>query len=236
MMIKLSIVISLLIFLLFSGAKAQEVKNIRVSQTGNRVDIIYDLAGTGNVDKINLYFTVDDGRTWQGPLRNISGDISSLQAPAVDRRISWDGITERPGLTGEIQFKVVADIIQKTITAAIKEPVAKTWKSDPVYRKHKTWSTVWLSSALATAGAGLLSKVRSNQLYDQYKTAGSDAADIRSQVETFDAIAPVAFGLSGLCGVAFIVKSSAAGKVRKQLQLTSTADMGTGGIKLTYNF
>ena len=232
MMIKLSIVISLLIFLLFSGAKAQEVKNIRVSQTGNRVDIIYDLAGTGNVDKINLYFTVDDGRTWQGPLRNISGDISSLQAPAVDRRISWDGITERPGLTGEIQFKVVADIIQKTITAAIKEPVAKTWKSDPVYRKHKTWSTVWLSSALATAGAGLLSKVRSNQLYDQYKTAGAEPLHI----EPFDVITPVAFGLSGLCGVAFIIKSSVAGKVRKQLQLTSSAEMGTGGIKLTYNF
>ncbi len=235
-MTQLRTILILLIVFLAAEAGAQEVKNIRVSQTGNRVDILYDLAGTGMVEKINLFYTVDDGRTWQGPLRNISGDVSSLQAPALDRRISWDGITERPGLTGEIQFKIVADIFQKTLAIQEKQPVAKTWKSDPVYRKHKTWSTVWLSSALASAGVGLVSKVRANQLYDQYKTAGTKVTDLRSQVETFDAITPVAFGLSGLCGIAFIVKSSAAGKVRKQLLLTPSADMGTGGIKLTYNF
>ena len=190
---RLKPILLLLFIFIAAGSRAQEVQNIRVSQSGNRVDILYDLTGTGNIDRINLFYTVDDGRIWQGPLRNISGDISRLQAPAVDKRITWEGTLERPGLTGEIQFKIVADILQKAITAPVKEPVVKTWKSDPAYRRHKTSSTIWLSSSLVSAGVGLYTMNKANNLYDQYKTAGTDASDLRSQVETLDVIAPVAF-------------------------------------------
>jgi hypothetical protein len=60
-------------------------------------------------------------------------------------------------------------------------------------------------------------------LYKDYQNAGSDASEIRKKIERLDIISPVAYGISGLSTIGFIIKSSKQQKLKKQynLQLSS---------------
>ncbi|MBK7481042.1 MAG: PEGA domain-containing protein [Bacteroidales bacterium] len=100
-----------------------------------------------------------------------------------------------------------------------------TLQQDPanIIQKHKKQSHIWLSSAISFAGVGTYSLIRSNMLYKDYQNAGSDASEIRKKIERLDIISPVAYGISGLSTIGFIIKSSKQQKLKKQynLQLSS---------------
>lgn len=48
---------------------SQEVRNIRVSQTGNRVNVLFDLDETSKTYKVDLYVTTDDSKTCTGQIQ-----------------------------------------------------------------------------------------------------------------------------------------------------------------------
>ena len=61
--------------------------------------------------------------------------------------------------------------------------------------------TIWLASTITTATAGAALLLKSYCLHNDYKTATSDAKEIREKFEKLDKIYPVAFGAAVLSGV-----------------------------------
>jgi len=217
----------LFVSLYFNGL-AQEVLNMRVSQTGNRVSILYDLTGDGIATKIDLYVSADEGVTWVGPLKFISGDINNVKAPAQNKMIIWDARSEKGNITGTLQFKFDMEF---------SKAIAQTHKViNPDLKRHKTMKNVWLTTALISTGTGILTLTKANSLYDDYQKAGEDAADIHGKIKTLDVVYPVSFGIAAISGVNFIIQANKQGKVKKQLSVNPMYLQDGGGATLTFKF
>jgi hypothetical protein len=213
---------------------SQEVKNIRVTQTGNNVNVLYDLAGEGQTFKVNLFYSVDDGQTWKGPLRPVSGDAGLQIKPGTNKKITWNILDEEGVEEGYMQFKVMAET---TGPASIR---AKTDSRQPSVnlnlRKYKTGKTISLILALASANIGVYTYLQGNKLYDEYKTATNDFADLRSRVEMYDIIYPVAFAVAGASTVTFIIYSAKHGKAKKELTFQPVPLQNGGGLTVSLTF
>ncbi|MBW6537506.1 MAG: hypothetical protein K0B11_21030 [Mariniphaga sp.] len=225
------------IFLLISlfplFAHAQEIKNIRVTQAGNTVNVLYDLSGEGQIFKVDLFYSVDNGQTWKGPLKGISGDVGERVLPGINKRMTWNVLSE-PGLEeGYLQFKVLAE------TTGLPGSIqTQTRKQKPVVNisRYKTGKTISLSLAVASAGTGVFAYLQGNKLYDEYKTATDNAAELRSKVETYDIIYLVAFALAGASTVSFIVYSAKHGKAKKELTFQPVPLQNGGGLAVSLKF
>jgi hypothetical protein len=228
--------IILVILLVNISVYAQEVRNLRVAQTGNRVNVLYDLAGKGKALKISLYYTTDDGQTWQGPLKNISGDINNINVPSSDNRIVWDALSEKGEITGELQFKVAAQFVASVIEPIVKPDKTRPWINDPIFRKHQTAKGLWITTAIISAGVGGYSYIQSNKNYDSYKTATNDASALREKVKTTDTVYPIAFGMAGLSTLFAIIQGSKQSKARKDFSIAPVSILDGGGISIAFTF
>jgi hypothetical protein len=110
------------------------------------------------------------------------------------------------------------------------------WATDPGFKKHKTLKSVWLITALVSTGAGFLTMTKASSLYDDYQTAGEDAADIHKKIETLDVVYPIAFGIAAISGVNFIIQAGKQGKVKKQLSFQPNYIPKGAGASLTLKF
>ncbi len=211
----------------------QEIKNIRVTQQGNLVKVLYDLSGSGQTFKVELFYSVDNGQTWQGPLNGAAGDVGAMVQPGNNKQITWDVQTE-PGLKeGLMQFQVVAEVSGTSVPnqTNIKEP-----KPDLKISKYKTGKNISLTLALATAGTGVFTLLQSNKLYDEYQTATDNAAGLHKKIETYDKITPVAFAIAGASTVSFIIFASKYGKAKKQLSFQPFPLHDGGGLAVSFTF
>jgi hypothetical protein len=227
----------LFMFMLLAGfifsANAQEVKNIRVSQEGNWVNILYDLSGKGQSFKVDLFYSVDDGKNWEGPLKGVTGDVGENVKPGKNKQITWDVLAEPQIEEGYMQFMVIAE------TAETSEPIkAKTEVSKPdiSFRKYKTGKTISLTLGIASLGTGIYTYLQGNKLYDEYQSATEDAADLHSKVEMYDMIYPVAFIVAGASTVSFIICSAKQGKAKKKLSFLPIPLHNGGGLAVSFQF
>ncbi|HOY96015.1 MAG TPA: hypothetical protein PK509_09775 [Catalimonadaceae bacterium] len=189
---------------------------------------MYDLTGIGKAVKLDLFYTTDNGVTWSGPLKYLSGEISNVNAPAKDKRIVWDALTEVGEIKGNMRFRITADF------SKVAEVQPKTTSAD--FRKHKTQKGVWLASTLVSSGIGLMTMGRSNKLYDEYQTAQEDAADIHKKIETLDIVTPIAFGVAGISALNFIIQAGKQAKAKKQISFHPLYLPDGGGATLTFKF
>ena len=227
----------LIVILLFSGLTsvfAQEVKNIRVSQTGSRVNILFDLAETGKTYKVNLFVSTNDGTTWIGPLKSVSGDVGNNVPFGSNKQIVWDIVSEKGLTEGYMQFKVVAEALNQVQPAPTT--AGKPTGTNTPFKKYKTAKTIFLTTAVASAGIGLFTYLKSNKLYDEYQTATDDAAGIHSKIETYDLVYPLAFAVSGASTVTFAIYTGKQKKLKKQLSFQPVPVRNGGGLLLTYKF
>ena len=214
---KLNSIVFLIVFLISLNSLGQDVKNVRVTQEGKTVVLIYDLTGKSGNYNVNLFYTLDDGKSWQGPLKNVTGDVLS-QIPGKNKKAVWNAADEKGQLEGNIQFKLNAEMNkqqEQSLNNPIEEPVTKPEYS-PEYYKYKKSKTIWLTGALVSSAVGVFSMIQANNYYNQYQTATTDAADLHQKVELYDKITPIAFVVAGLCTVEFIIKSGKQNKAKKQ--------------------
>lgn len=220
-------IIGLSLFLGFSlNGFSQEIRNIRVTQAGTRINILFDLAGEATASKIDLYYTTDDGINWTGPLKFISGDVSNLNSPAQNLLVIWDAQAEKGSIEGTIQFKIETNISRVTSNKPI----------NLAFKKHKTLKTIWLTTGLVSSGIGIYSVIEANKLYDDYKVAETEAANIHKKIEAYDIVAPVAFGLSGVSVLNFFIQAGKQSKAKKQVSLQPMYLPNGGGAMLTLKF
>ncbi len=101
---------SLLVFFLFQGIiiNAQKVSNVTFRQEQSTIIVSYDLE-TKTPCKISLFVSTDDGKTWQGPLKKVTGDAGAKIASG-NHSITWNVLEEFEELRGDkIKFQVRAD-------------------------------------------------------------------------------------------------------------------------------
>mgnify|MGYP003108989694 CR=1 FL=1 len=104
-----SYLIIFLNILLISGAQAQSVSNIVAETSKDIVKINYDLNGTdGAKYYVNLYYSIDGGMNFNGPLRHVSGDVQSEVISGKSKTIDWEIFKELNYQNEPIQFKIEA--------------------------------------------------------------------------------------------------------------------------------
>ncbi|MFZ4671930.1 MAG: fibrobacter succinogenes major paralogous domain-containing protein [Flavobacterium sp.] len=107
-MVKINNFFFLFLCLLGSITYAQKVSNVTFRQEQSTIIISYDLE-TKTPCKISLFVSIDDGKTWQGPLKKVTGDVGAKIATG-NHSITWNVLEEFEELRGDkIKFQVRAD-------------------------------------------------------------------------------------------------------------------------------
>ena len=98
---------------------AQKVSNVTFRQEQSTIIVSYDLE-TKTSCKISLFVSTDDGNTWQGPLKKVTGEAGAKIASG-NNSITWNVLEEFEELRGDkIKFQVRADAQLRTDTPIIK--------------------------------------------------------------------------------------------------------------------
>jgi uncharacterized protein (TIGR02145 family) len=102
---------------IFYGLKAQTVTVTDVVQDGQKLVVSYDITeGTGNYE-VSLFCSTDDGTTWAGPLRSVSGDVGKNIPASIGKKITWVVLNDWAALDGnKIRFKIKASKGESTVT------------------------------------------------------------------------------------------------------------------------
>ena len=110
MISRLKVLTATLCFLfLFQTAKSQEVSNVQAKFNGGKAIITYDLDQAAPAYFVELLYSSDGGMTFSDPLKRISGDVNNVDSGA-GRKIIWDAEEEIGYFSGEMIFRVVANV------------------------------------------------------------------------------------------------------------------------------
>lgn len=93
--------------LFFQESFAQNAIVNDVQKEGDNLKVFYDLNGSGDFE-IKLLITLDNGKTWKGPLERVTGDVGASVFPGTGKKIIWDVLSEGYSLTEKIsvRFKI----------------------------------------------------------------------------------------------------------------------------------
>lgn len=101
------------------------VSNVQAKQRpGTRlVDITYDLADPDSATlAVYLKVSSDGGKTWQGPVELVTGDVGASIAPSAGKKLTWNAGVEMPNQYGvAFRFKVGADDIKRNRQTCVNE-------------------------------------------------------------------------------------------------------------------
>ncbi|MCX6328231.1 MAG: formylglycine-generating enzyme family protein [Bacteroidia bacterium] len=95
---------------LFLNANSQGSINVAFKQSDKKIIITYGLTGTpsGQTYNIEVFCSTDGGKTYSGsPLTMVSGDLYSVTGGS-GKTITWDVLSERESLQGNVAFKMRA--------------------------------------------------------------------------------------------------------------------------------
>ena len=98
---------------------AQKVSNIEATVSEDKILISYSVKGLKFNESLNvsLYVSRDGGSTYQGPLKEVSGDIGD-GIKEGNHKIYWDALKEMPFTDEELIFDVRSEKIIKEIKRA----------------------------------------------------------------------------------------------------------------------
>jgi|LauGreDrversion4_2_1035121.scaffolds.fasta_scaffold58171_4 hypothetical protein len=218
-----SLLRSLFIFtgvMFLQGAFAQEVTNIKVTPTQSSIEITYDLDANAACS-IVLYYSDDKAVTWKGPLQKVSGDVGASQMSGKGKKIIWDAASELGSVEGLLQFKIVATYVapqEQTLQSKLQQRIidVEKQKKDAKLTALKKKRNIWIVPAVVTAGVGGYAYAQTGTLYEKYKTATTDAAKIRGQVQTMALVYPIAFAAAGFSVIEFIIQNGKYSKEKKK--------------------
>lgn len=105
-------IIIFLCFLSILGAKSQNVKDVTSGVKDGKVIIHYTLdAKFYNEFNVSLYVSSDNGQTFEGPLKEVSGDIGEVTAKGA-KTVVWDAMKEMPFVSETFVFDVRAAFVR----------------------------------------------------------------------------------------------------------------------------
>jgi hypothetical protein len=100
---------------------SQQITNTDFQTKDKQIIVTYDLTGTEaqQLFKVSLFVSTDEGRTWKGPLRKVTGAVGSIKEGGTEKAIIWDALQEIPVLIGMIGFRVEVEILDRTLPEMI---------------------------------------------------------------------------------------------------------------------
>lgn len=102
--------IGCLLFIFLSSVNGQEIKDVIQSVKDGKVSISYTLSGKFyHTFNVFLYVSRDGGATYEGPLKEVAGDIGKGISRGK-KNIIWDAMTEMPFSNETFSFDVRAEI------------------------------------------------------------------------------------------------------------------------------
>ena len=70
--------------------KSQTISNIDYTVKGKNIEITYDLLGAIGLLNIEVYYSIDQGKTYIGPLHHLSGDVGFFYSSIKGRKkVFW---------------------------------------------------------------------------------------------------------------------------------------------------
>jgi len=116
-LVQIKILFLFLFFLSFSSTmNAQKIKNIEPVRNGNNIVVNYTLVAKFNQKfNVSLYFSRDGGKTFEGPLEAVTGDVGK-GIRAGQNKIIWDVFKDVYSLEGDIVFDVRAEVIEEEVS------------------------------------------------------------------------------------------------------------------------
>lgn len=213
------IVVSLVLVFFFNGLYGQKnyatIVDKRIVQD-EIMYISYDIRANDGA----TYFTVTLVPAYRGIRIDVSEAYGDLGSDRILGRneIIWYFKRDFDGDIDSVDIQVYAYREDDAVVPVEVVPVTDKGLS-LAWQKHKTMRNIWLGGAVVTGAVGGFALIRSNSLYDEYKTAREDAADIRGRFETLDIIAPVAFIISGVCLSQAIIQFSKQKKSEQRMGL-----------------
>jgi hypothetical protein len=93
--------------LLYIGANAQQIQNVKATQVNEGVVISYDLTDTKPV-YVSLFYSKDQGNSFSTELKQVSGDVMGNVKPGTGKKITWNAASELGAFDGDVIFKVEA--------------------------------------------------------------------------------------------------------------------------------
>jgi len=126
-------IITISFLLLINLLQAQtQIKNVSFTQQGNNIVVNYDLYGNKPIN-VQLFYTTNNGITWQGPLQSVTGNINKVQSGS-NKTITWNVLKDRGWLiSDDIKFKVVG----KELAGFIDKRDGETYKTVKI--GNQTW-------------------------------------------------------------------------------------------------
>lgn len=109
------LLIAALFFIFAFSSFAQEVSDIQIRVSGDKIKVGYTISGLKyyqDITAIEFYVSRDGGQTFEGPLKEISGNIS----PGLRNGkyiITWDVLKEMPFTNEELVFDIRITISEK---------------------------------------------------------------------------------------------------------------------------
>ncbi len=101
----------------FSGLNAQTVTVTNVEQDGQTLVVSYGITGGTGKYEVSLFCSTDDGTTWAGPLKSVTGDVGKNITAGLTKKITWTVLNDRADLKGDnVRFKVKASKVEGTVT------------------------------------------------------------------------------------------------------------------------
>ena len=149
----LRLIYSLLLLLYCSVVvEAQTVTNVRAEQEQSDIIILYDLEAKEPC-AIDVYVSPDGGRTWKGPLTNLSGDAGK-NISAGPKKCRWAVLKEQDQFKGtDVRFKVIAAL-------------------DALFNSVRIGKQVWSSENLNTAEFSNGDKISEAKTNEEWQTMG----------------------------------------------------------------
>ena len=153
---------------------AQKVNNVEASQLGQNIVVTYDLE-TEQPCTINLFISTNGGTTWQGPLKQVQGQVGPF-IQSGKNSITFFVLTEFNELRGDkILFSVEASKDNKKLAGplcAINSMVFPGWGTKKVsYGKKGLGRSLIFFSTLLIA---IVSNNNSNKQYEAYLNEKND--------------------------------------------------------------
>src|SRR6056297_134883 len=88
------------------------IKNVDFTQKGDEIYITYDVEGQEKT-YLYVYYSMNDGATWNGPVKNVRGDVY-VSNFGTKNQIIWDVTKERGWLiTENLKIKIQEEDITK---------------------------------------------------------------------------------------------------------------------------
>ena len=159
--------------LFFSKKASLKYKTISLDTAKNEITLNYDLKGPSNRFYVTrLYNSSNNGSSFKGPLRSVSGDAGDSIRVGNDKKMIWSFVKDNPYFNGKnIIFKIEATEKLKVAKGgpkqALKSLALPGWGD---YKVRNGYHYEWIPTAtFAMLGAGIFFRINADNLFRDYR-------------------------------------------------------------------